>query len=68
MKYYIIIFFVIFFYIILTKNIEHFFNPNYSTNIYAIRPPYQMAKLYNPEKLSPYKILKYNFLNHPIEG
>lgn len=40
----------------------------YSSDIYAIRPPYQMAKKYVPEKLGPYRILKYNFLNIPIEG
>ena len=41
---------------------------NYSNAIYAIRPPYKLAKEYDPEKLNPYKILKSNFLPYPMEG
>ena len=44
------------------------FDNNYSNNIYAIRPPYKMAKKYNPDNLNPYKILKDNFLPYPMEG
>jgi uncharacterized protein YxeA len=41
---------------------------NYANDIYGIRPPYEMAKHYRPEELGPYRILKFDFLNHPIEG
>lgn len=41
---------------------------NYANDIYGIRPPYEMSRYYEPEKIGPYRILKYNFLNYPIEG
>ena len=59
-------------FIIKNKKLELFNNysdySDYSDNVYAIRPPYKLAKLYNPKKLNPYKILKKNFLQFPIEG
>ncbi len=44
------------------------FRRNYANDIFAIRPPYRLAYDYNPDKLGPYRILKNNFLNFPIEG
>lgn len=41
---------------------------NYANDIYSIRPPYKMSYKYRPEKLGPFRILKSNFLNFPIEG
>lgn len=63
----LIILLLLFFVVILNVN-EAYINYNYSNNIYAIRPPYDMAKLYNPKKLAPFKIYKSNFLNKWIEG
>lgn len=41
---------------------------NWSDGIYAIRPPYDMARYYNPSKMASYRIYKYNFLNDWITG
>lgn len=41
---------------------------NFSNHIYATRPPHFIAKNYDPENLNPIKILKSNFLPHPMEG
>lgn len=58
--------------IFIVVNIDYYCNyktlNTYANDIYAIRPPYKMAKKYKPEKLGPYRILKNNFLNYPIEG
>lgn len=66
----LIIFLLLFFVIIINViNVyDTYINYNYSNDIYAIRPPYNMAKLYNPKKLAPFRIYKSNFLNKWIEG
>lgn len=72
MKYIIIILLVIIFLCLIykCKNKEYYcdYQSNYANDIYGIRPPYKMAKKFNPDKLGPFRILKNNFLNHPIEG
>ncbi len=44
------------------------FRRNFANDVFAIRPPYKRAYDYNPDKLGPFRILKHNFLNFPIEG
>lgn len=66
--YYLLIIFLISLFIIILNLNESYINFNYSNDIYAIRPPYEMARLYNPNKLASFKIYKSNFLNKWIEG
>lgn len=73
-----VIFFIVLLIIImlyyLYKDTERYSNfyldgkSNYANDIYGIRPPYEMSRHYRPEELGPYHILKFDFLNHPIEG
>ena len=54
--------------LIMMNRYQENFAPNYANDIFSIHPPYKMAKKYNPDKLGPFRILKYNFLNFPIPG
>ncbi len=68
MYYLLIIFFIIIILSVTVKETYKNFNSNYSNDIYAIRPPYAMARKYDPNKLGPFRILKNNFLAYPMEG
>lgn len=54
--------------LIIFYKIKENFDNNYRNDIYLIRPPYKISNLYNPKKIAPIHILKYNFLNIPIFG
>lgn len=67
-KYIILLIIVLLILAIMMNRYQENFAPNYANDIFSIHPPYKMADKYNPDKLGPFRILKYNFLNFPIAG
>lgn len=64
----LILFLIFLFIFIIYEPFINYSYINYTNDIYSIRPPYVLASEYNPDKIGPFRILKYNFLNFPIEG